>query len=65
MACTSHRILLASIIVAEKYLCDIPLKNITWAYHTKGYFGIAEINLMEQQFLGYLVLSLIGLQDSY
>jgi hypothetical protein len=54
MACTAHRIALAAIILAEKYICDIALKNSSWAVHAK-YLPLNEINLMERQFLFLLV----------
>jgi hypothetical protein len=54
MFCTAHRIALASLILAEKYICDIALKNRSWATHAK-YFSLREINLMERQLLQLLV----------
>lgn len=56
MACTGHRIALASIIIAEKFVCDIPMKNIAWKQHA-SVFTLAEINLMERQLLELLVKS--------
>lgn len=60
MACTGHRIALASIIVAEKYVCDIPMKNCAWKQHA-SVFTLAEINLMERQLLELLVRHLHNL----
>ncbi|KAJ3303147.1 hypothetical protein HDV03_004135 [Kappamyces sp. JEL0829] len=54
MACTGHRIALAAIIVAEKYVCDIPMKNSAWKSHARA-FSQQEVNLMEKQFLDLLV----------
>jgi hypothetical protein len=55
MACSAHRITLASLIIAEKYLCDVPLKNVTWLYHA-GIFTLKEVNLMEREFMAFLVI---------
>lgn len=57
MRCTVHRIFLASLILAAKYLNDSSPKNKHWARYTavKGYeeFGFSnnEVNLMEKQLL--------------
>ncbi|KAI9140261.1 hypothetical protein BKA69DRAFT_531188 [Paraphysoderma sedebokerense] len=53
MYCTTHRIFLASLIVASKYLCDTSLKNKHWAKYSS--LSVQEINLMERQLLGLLV----------
>ncbi|KAI8895034.1 hypothetical protein BC833DRAFT_602643 [Globomyces pollinis-pini] len=50
MPCTSHRTVLASFIVAEKVLCDVPMKNKSWMAHAK-YFNLNEINSLERHFL--------------
>lgn len=50
MACTRHRVFLATLIVAAKYLNDSSPKNKHWAAYT-NLFGVAEINLMERQLL--------------
>ena len=55
MACTGHRIALAAIIIAEKVVCDIPMRNIAWNQHAPV-FTLQEINLMERQLLELLVL---------
>jgi hypothetical protein len=55
MACTCHRIALASIIIAEKVVCDIPMKNSAWKQHAQV-FNLTEINLMERQLLELLVI---------
>lgn len=48
MACTRHRVFLATLIVAAKYLNDSSPKNHGWAQHA-AYFEVSEINLMEKQ----------------
>jgi hypothetical protein len=55
LASTSHRILLAAIILAEKYQSDVPMKNITWT-KVSGIFSLGEVNLMERQLLSLFVL---------
>ena len=54
MYCTRHRILLASLILSDKYLRDTPLRNKSWAVFGT-YFSLAEVNLMERQLLYLLV----------
>ncbi|KAI0069275.1 hypothetical protein BV25DRAFT_120904 [Artomyces pyxidatus] len=48
--CTRHRVFLATLIVAAKYLNDSSPKNKHWAAYAQ-FFDIAEINLMERQLL--------------
>ncbi|KAJ1801125.1 PHO85 cyclin-1 [Coemansia sp. RSA 2399] len=50
MECTCHRIFLASLIVAGKYLNDASPKNKYWARYSTM-FTVAEVNLMEKQLL--------------
>ncbi len=48
--CTRHRVFLATLIVAAKYLNDSSPKNKHWEGFA-GMFDLAEINLMEKQLL--------------
>ncbi|KAJ4491738.1 hypothetical protein C8R41DRAFT_833907 [Lentinula lateritia] len=51
--CTRHRVFLATLVVAAKYLNDSTLKNKHWAQYAL-FFTIEEITLMETQLLGFL-----------
>lgn len=51
---TGHRVFLAAIIVANKFLLDIPVKNSVWSQWTSNYYSTTEINCMERQFLNLL-----------
>ncbi|KAJ3996874.1 hypothetical protein F5050DRAFT_1537201, partial [Lentinula boryana] len=51
--CTRHRVFLATLVVAAKYLNDSTLKNKHWAQYAQ-FFTIEEITLMETQLLGFL-----------
>ncbi|KAK8044595.1 PHO85 cyclin-1 [Apiospora rasikravindrae] len=58
LRCTTHRIFLAALILAAKYLNDSSPKNKHWAnysaIHSEGYsfgFSRTEVNLMEKQLL--------------
>lgn len=57
MRCTVHRIFLAALILAAKYLNDSSPKNKHWARYScvRGYdgfgFSVTEVNLMEKQLL--------------
>ncbi|KAJ1658686.1 PHO85 cyclin-1 [Dispira simplex] len=53
MTCTNHRIFLASLILAGKYLNDASPKNKYWARFSEN-FSLAEVNLMEQQLMQLL-----------
>ena len=55
--CTRHRVFLATLIVAAKYLHDSSPKNKHWAIYAEM-FDIAEINLMERQLLYLLEFDL-------
>ncbi|KAH8829882.1 hypothetical protein DL96DRAFT_906693 [Flagelloscypha sp. PMI_526] len=50
MACTRHRVFLATLIVAAKYLNDTAPKTKHWATYAI-IFELSEINLMEKQLL--------------
>ncbi|PWN91898.1 hypothetical protein FA10DRAFT_284813 [Acaromyces ingoldii] len=51
--CTRHRLFLASLISAAKYLNDSSPKNKHWCRYA-ALFSQAEVNLMEKQFLALL-----------
>lgn len=51
--CTRHRVFLAALIVAAKYLNDSSPKNKHWASYA-AIFDLAEVNLMEKQLLSLL-----------
>lgn len=50
MHCTRHRVFLATLIVAAKYLNDSSPRNKHWTKYC-GLFAIDEVNLMEKQLL--------------
>lgn len=58
MRCTRHRIFLAALIVASKYLNDSTPKNRHWNHYAHGLFDTSEITLMEKQMLSLLNFNL-------
>ncbi|KAI9358514.1 hypothetical protein BD770DRAFT_427299 [Pilaira anomala] len=53
MECTHHRIFIATLIIASKYIHDSALKNKYWVGYAQ-IFSPSEINLMEKQLLQLL-----------
>jgi len=53
MHCTRHRVFLATLIVASKYLNDSSPRNKYWAKFS-GVYSVAKVNLMERQLLSLL-----------
>ena len=51
---TLHRVFLAALILANKVLFDVPLKNSHWAKLSASFYSLDEINLMEKQFLSII-----------
>ncbi|KAI8642545.1 hypothetical protein BD408DRAFT_416409 [Parasitella parasitica] len=54
MECTHHRIFLATLIIATKYIHDSAIKNKYWVDYSSQLFSGSEINLMEKQLLQLL-----------
>ncbi|CAG8449434.1 10501_t:CDS:2 [Diversispora eburnea] len=53
MHCTRHRVFLATLIVASKYLNDSSPRNKYWAKFS-GVYSVMKVNLMERQLLSLL-----------
>lgn len=51
---TWHRLALSVLIIAEKSICDVPMRNKYWQEHAK-LFSLEEVNLMERQLLSLMV----------
>lgn len=51
---SGHRLILASVITASKYLYDDTYDNRAWAQVSCGLFKIEEVNQMEAEFLRFL-----------
>lgn len=64
MHCTCHRVFLATLIVAAKYLNDQSPKNKHWSAHSQ-IFSVGEVNLMEKQLLSLLVSAISPLSRCY
>lgn len=56
---TAHRLFLAALIIASKFSNDISPRNKSWVQVSAGLFEIAEVNLMEKQFLFLLDFDLM------
>lgn len=54
MECTHHRIFLATLIIACKYVHDASIKNKYWVSYSLHLFSNIEVNLMEKQLLQLL-----------
>lgn len=62
MKCTRHRVFLAVLICAAKYLNDSSPKNMHWQRYAR-FFSLAEVNLMEKQLL-YILDYHLGVEES-
>ncbi|KAK4686111.1 PHO85 cyclin-1, partial [Tremellales sp. Uapishka_1] len=63
MKCTRHRVFLAVLICAAKYLNDSSPKNMHWQKYAR-FFSLAEVNLMEKQLL-YLLDYNLRVEENY
>ena len=61
MRCTRHRVFLAVLICAAKYLNDSSPKNMHWQKYGR-FFSLPEVNLMEKQLL-YLLDYDLGVRE--
>ncbi|KAI9205852.1 uncharacterized protein BJ171DRAFT_422821, partial [Polychytrium aggregatum] len=51
---SGHRLLLAALIAAAKYLTDDTFDNRAWASVSSGLFTFEDVNAMEVEFMGYM-----------
>ncbi|ORX94578.1 hypothetical protein K493DRAFT_184315, partial [Basidiobolus meristosporus CBS 931.73] len=56
---SGHRLFLAALICANKYLHDDAYHNKSWVIVTNGLFNLDEINQMESELLFYLNFKLV------
>ncbi|KAI8896609.1 hypothetical protein BC833DRAFT_596905 [Globomyces pollinis-pini] len=49
-----HRLFLAAILIASKYLYDDTFDNCAWATVSSGLFELQQVNHMEREMLGFL-----------
>lgn len=56
---TAHRLFLAALIIASKFGNDICPRNGSWVHASARLFEVAEVNLMEKQFLFLLDFDLV------
>src|SRR5579862_8594169 len=51
---TGHRMFLAAVMLASKFLNDRAPRATDWVYYAGGFFSLEDVNLMERQFLRIL-----------
>eukprot|EP00736_Rhodelphis_marinus_P000112 Rmarinus@m.29555 len=49
-----HQLLLLTVMMASKYLCDSPYENVCWVSISDSTWTLAQINEMELTFLKHL-----------
>ncbi|KAK9700532.1 hypothetical protein K7432_012140 [Basidiobolus ranarum] len=62
---SGHRLFLAALISANKYLHDDAYHNKSWAIVANGLFNLEEINQMESELLFYLNFKLVVTKDQW
>ncbi|ORY03787.1 hypothetical protein K493DRAFT_165006, partial [Basidiobolus meristosporus CBS 931.73] len=62
---SGHRLFLAAIICANKYLHDDAYHNKSWAIAANGLFTLSEINQMESELLYYLNFKLVVTKEQW
>ncbi|KAJ1964030.1 hypothetical protein IWQ62_003047 [Dispira parvispora] len=60
-----HRLILAALITATKYLYDDAYHNRSWVTVSQGLFNLSEINQMEMEFLVFLNFRLSVTRDQW